>query len=328
MIPRILFTSSSLWEGYDNTSDHAITMTPPSHTRTAGSRKSKIYVLPTRYGYTFIFVLTAMLLGSVNYNNNLGFLLTFLLGGMVMVSIFHTCRNIAGIRILSVQAQPVFAGENAVFECRVRADRFPAAAIGLSFAENRRELNDVEPGSEILVRAALPTAQRGHLKPGHLTVHSRYPLGLFRAWMRIPVDTRCLVYPHPILGPVKTSTDIAAENASGPSDTRGVDDFQGLRSYQPGDSLQHISWKTFSRGQGLFTKQFSGQAGMTDMLDWEDIEEPEVEIKLSRLCGMVLSAHRGQSAYGLRLPARTIRPNHGKAHKHNCLKALALYGMS
>ena len=220
-------------------------MTRQSDARANGPRKSKLYVLPTRYGYTFILVLTAMLLGSTNYRNNLGFLLTFLLGGMVVVSIFHTCRNIAGIRILGVQARPVFAGENAVFECRVRADRFSAAAIQLAFADNRTALADFDPGAEGLVHAVLKTAQRGHLKPGHLTVYSRYPLGLFRAWMRIAVDARCLVYPRPILGPVTMSSGIAAESASGPSNTRGVDDFQGLKPYQPGDSLQHISWKTF-----------------------------------------------------------------------------------
>lgn len=302
-------------------------MTHPSEIMTVGSRKSKIYVLPTRYGYIFFFVLAAMLLGSVNYNNNLGFLLTFLLGAMATVSVFHACRNIAGTRVVSVHADPVFAGEDAVFECRVRAAGNPAAAVRLAFGDDRSGSNDLETDAETTISVTLKTAARGPVEPGPLMVYSRYPLGLFRAWVRMPVDARCLAYPRPVHGPMDTFLAIDTGAASGPPVARGVDDFQGLRPYQPGDSLQHISWKTFSRGQGLFTKQFSGQAGMSSMLDWESVKEPDVEKKLSRLCGMILTAHRDRMSYGLALPGRTIGANRGNAHKHNCLKALALFGV-
>ncbi|HWM27174.1 MAG TPA: hypothetical protein VNQ14_01850, partial [Woeseiaceae bacterium] len=42
-------------------------------------RSRRIYILPTGVGAIFALMTFAMLLGSMNYNNNLSFLLTFLL---------------------------------------------------------------------------------------------------------------------------------------------------------------------------------------------------------------------------------------------------------
>ena len=43
---------------------------------------NRLKIRPTRYGNVFILLLLGMFVGSINYNNNLGFLLTFLLASM------------------------------------------------------------------------------------------------------------------------------------------------------------------------------------------------------------------------------------------------------
>lgn len=42
----------------------------------------RVYILPTGVGLMFGLMTFAMLLGSMNYNNNLSFVLTFILGGV------------------------------------------------------------------------------------------------------------------------------------------------------------------------------------------------------------------------------------------------------
>jgi hypothetical protein len=61
------------------------------------------------------------------------------------------------------------------------------------------------------------------------------------------------------------------------------------------------------------------------ILDFDRVEIAGTEEKLSRLCDMVLKAHNMNIAYGLRLPGRTIAPDKGEQHKHQCLKALAMF---
>lgn len=303
------------------------TKIPPARSFPATLHRRNIYVLPTRFGLLFIVVLGAMLLGSLNYNNNLGFLLTFLLGGMTFVSILYTVRNLSGLAVLSVRSRPVFAGETAAFKFVVRGPAPVRPAVRFNFQETPEVVQDLPAGTDAVVVLKRAAPARGILRPGLLIVSSWYPMGLFRAWARLNLPAECLVYPRPLAGPL-TLTD--GPSQTGEEGTRpmgpGAEDFQGLRPYQPGDPLQHISWKTYSQGQGLFTKRFTAQRGAAVQLDWARLRDRDPEDRLSRLCHMVLDAHRRHLLYGLRLPGVEVAPDWGEAHKHECLRALARYG--
>lgn len=293
----------------------------------ASLHRRNIYVLPTRFGLLFIAVLSAMLLGALNYNNNLGFLLTFLLGSMTFVSILYTVRNLSGLSLLSVRSRPVFAGETAAFKYVVRAAAPHRPAVRFNISEAPEIQQDLSAETDTVVVLKRPASARGILRPGPLIVSTRYPLGLFRSWSRLNLPAECLVYPKPLPGPLVLSDGPSktGEEGSRPMGP-GSEDFQGLRAYQPGDPLQHISWKTYSQGQGLFTKRFTAQRGAAVDLDWARLQEKDPEERLSRLCHMVLDAHRRHLLYGLRLPGVEVAPDWGEAHKHECLRALARYG--
>jgi uncharacterized protein (DUF58 family) len=289
---------------------------------------SGIFIFPTRHGFLFILILMGMLLGSANYNNNLGFLLTFLLGSMVFVSILHTHRNLSGIEIGAAEPQPVFVGGRAICRIRIGGGFRARTAIDFGFTGASSVCRSFSAGSDTRVEVGMKTSQRGVLSPGFLIVATRFPLGLFRAWSRFDSGVEWTVYPAPMAGAEAfrrnglENSPRSAEN----SDSPGVEDFGGLRYYQPGDPLQHISWKSHARGQRLMTKTFTGQKGDTRILDWHLLKEDGTERKLSMLTGMVLDADRSGLRYGLDLPGKTIPPGRGEAHKHECLRTLALFG--
>ena len=116
-----------------------------------------------------------------------------------------------------------------------------------------------------------------------MTVETRYPLGLFRAWSYVQPDARALVYPRPDDSslPLPTACRIAATPR-----TAGVgsDDFAGLRPYQPSDSPRHVAWKSAARDGQLLTKVFAGR-GASEL--WFDLGALPaalgVEARLSRL---------------------------------------------
>jgi uncharacterized protein (DUF58 family) len=294
---------------------------PLPHTQ----QKNRVQIRPTRYGIVFMFLLAGMFLGSLNYNNNLGFLLTFLLGSMAFVSIAHTYKNLAGLTVVSAGAEPVFAGGQAVFKLIVDGAGKYRYGIGFAFREAKAALHDIGAGSKNRVNVGVPALSRGMLDPGPLTVTSDYPLGLFRVQSKVHRKLECIVYPKPIAGSVQTIAEkkIAGgdEGVSGP----GTDDFQGLKGYLPGDPLQRISWRASSRGQGLFTKDFDGQYGASFYLEWYSLKGTDAEHKLSLLCRWILTAYQGNLTYGLKLPGSTLEPANGKIHKNRCLKALALF---
>ncbi|MBU0961730.1 MAG: DUF58 domain-containing protein [Proteobacteria bacterium] len=289
-------------------------------------RHRYLYILPTRHGLVFFAILLAILIGAINHNNNLGFILTFLLGGISFVSIFHTFRNLSGLTLLSARAIPVFVGQTASFAICVENSGPPRASLCFNFRNREQTIFDLAAGEKQTITVPHATAERGLLRPDILSVSTTYPLGLFRCWSLLYLDAQCLVYPRPVSGPTITAHGLTKDDNEGKSGGPGVDDFAGLKNYQPGDPLQHLSWKSFSRGQGLQRKVFEGQAGETIYFDLDALPGQDLEWKLSRICHMILQAEAHRMAYGLRTGNHLIEPALGGRHKRSCLRRLALIG--
>ncbi len=285
-----------------------------------------IYILPTSYGMLYLTVLGAMLIGSINYNNNLGFLLTFLLGSLGLTAMMHTYSMLYGLRLVSATAMPVFAGESADVDLRVADVDQPRTGLYWYFKAADRVRADLRPKQPARVMVCARTGHRGLFDPGWLRIVSDYPLGLFQAWARINTGLQCLVYPRPISAATPEGTTVSAHRNGDIGQTAGVEDFVGLSAYQPGDSPGRIHWQAYSRGRGLHTKTFAGQAGAGLMLDIDDIKGDDTERKLSILCFHILQAHHQRLSYGMRLAGQAFPAANGRVHRDRCLRALALYG--
>ncbi len=315
-----------------DTTAYARTEIPPVREEVLTRRR--IYIFPTRPGLMFASVLAVMLLGAINYNNSLSFLIVFLLGGMSTVSIFYTYRNLAGLRIRPGTVTPVFVGEFAqfalVFDNRGQIARFSLrlAAVNGVFSPRHTVSEifcDVSAGQETQVRLPVPAVQRGLLRPGALLLETTYPLGLFRAWTFLELGLSCLVYPAPLGGqPLPEGEADLAQYGTGQG--RWGEDFIGYRDYALGDSPRHVDWKIVAKDKGWFIKVFGGQQPATLWLDWAGVHgTPERERMLSQLCQWVLDADAQQLRYGLRLPGVEIAPAYDTSHREQCLRQLALF---
>ncbi len=289
--------------------------------------QKRVYILPTRPGLSYALALAVMLIGSINYNLSLGYILTFLLASMGLVAILHTFRNLVHLHITPGRAEPVFAGEIAWFELFVEnRSGYERCALSL-WRQGKATQCDVASGHGATVSVPVAAQKRGWLAPGRITMDTRFPLGLLRAWSYLQPDMRCLVYPKPddgLLPLPEPSGGRGEKRVSG----GGSDDFAGLRPYQTSDSPRHIHWKAAARGQGLQTKVFSGRAAAELWLDLNELPANlDLEAKLSRLARWVLLADDDGLRYGLRLPGLELAPDAGEPHRLNCLRALALYDL-
>jgi uncharacterized protein (DUF58 family) len=287
----------------------------------------RVYILPVRLGFLFCATLFVLLIGSINYALSLGFALTFVLGGLGLVGIVHTARNLVRMGVSVGRAQPVFAGEAAQFrlilDSRVPFDR--PAILARHVASGAQLVIDVPALAAIEVVLAAPAAQRGWLPLGRVMLETRFPLGLFRAWSYVEPAARCLVYPRPERSPLPPPSSDAGAGSLRPLSV-GNEDFASLRAYQRSDSPRHVAWKAVARGEDMLTKQFAGDAASELWLDMQLIPQAlGLEQRLSRLAGWVLDAERSGAHYGLRLPGVEIGLGRGDAHRATCLQALALY---
>lgn len=299
-----------------------------------------IYVLPTRSGLLFGLILWVMLIGSMNYNNNLGYMLTFLLASMTLVSILHTHRMLLGLQVAVGKVKPVFAGDTAQFQVWIdnrgqlaryalHWHRHPAPASLWKITRNPQfppQLLDIPSNQRIAITVAVPTQQRGRLALGRILVMTTFPLGLFRAWAYVDLDMTTLVYPQPLGNRFLPSGHSAANGGHVNVDSSGSDDFTGYRDYKAGDSPRHIHWKAVAREQGWLLKQFGNTSHATVWLTWDAVSHlHHVEAGLSQLCLWVLIADSQGICYGLDIPECVLEPATGDTHRERCLQALALY---
>lgn len=287
-----------------------------------------IFILPTRTGFLFTLLLIVLLLTAINYQNSLIYGLTFWLFSVSLAAMMFTFRNLSGLTLAAGRAYPCFAGDVIELPLRLTAakKRYHEALL-LGFPDNPSQLTDVDTAQTRTLALSFRTAKRGPLQAERLRLDSRFPLGLFNTWTWVKLDFNALVYPRPETVPfVFASGEQGDQLIGAPSTVSGQQDFQGLRNYQPGDSMRQIAWKQLARGKGLVSKDFDHDEGATCWLDWDVLAPQTTEVRLSRLCGWVLQAHQLGWRYGLRLPGKDIAPDHSDGHRDRCLEALALHG--
>jgi len=286
----------------------------------------RVFILPTMGGLAMVLTIVLLLLLAFVYNNNLVYMLGFLLAAVFFVGILHTFNSLAGLIVAAGDAQPVFAGEHAGFVLTVRnpgSQRRMAIDVKLE-SEISFSLEALESKSLTLYAAA---PRRGWRLIDTVTFSSTYPLGIFRAWSPLRFDSRVLVYPEP------SEISLPLPVGGGPQtsgvalvDRSGRDEFNGVREYRNGDSLRQIHWKAYAKGQGLLSKQYAAEAGGTQLwLDYDCTPGAHLEERLSRLCRWVIDAEQAGFSYGLMLPGYKIPPDNGQKHYAACMEALALF---
>jgi len=305
--------------------------------------RRRVYILPTTPGLVFGAAILVLLIGSINYDLQLGYVLTFLVASMAIVGMHTTHSNLAQLVLRGIRAEPVFAGDVAIFEVTATnpttVDRFALrfAFIDPSTAPRRFPLLMRHPRTALTVSTEvaargdrsigvpLPAPHRGRLPAPRIVIESRFPFGLWRAWAYLTPALSAMVYPKP-----ETDAPPLPLTGTGGGDGYGLassgDDFAGVRPYSPGDPQKMIAWRLAARSDELSVKQFEAQGGGELLLDFESLPRNlDVEQKLSRLTRWVLDADAAHARYGLRLPGSMVSAGSGPQHREKCLTALALH---
>ncbi len=284
--------------------------------------RRRIYILPTAFGWFGIALLATMAIGALNYNNNPALLLCLLLVGAGLASLLWTQLQLSGLEVRAIHAEPVPAGS--ALQVRLYVAAPPGrerrglqvaagdACAGLSLDDGNGE-------------ATLPlqTSQRGWLQPGRIRLSTTRPLGAARAWSWVWPETALLVYPAPeTQGPELPLG--SGETAQARLHVAG-DDLHHLRDWRQGDARRAIAWKPSARRDALIVREFERPQGADVVLAWDDVALPVYEDRIRRLARWIDDAERDGLRYCLVLPAHApIGPARGDAHRHACLRALAL----
>jgi uncharacterized protein (DUF58 family) len=304
-----------------------------------------VYILPTRPGLMLGVTLLTLLVASINYQLNLGYLLTFLLAGSAVVGM-HVCHGTLRGLAMNLTAPPAqHAGTTATFDVKLTNTRRSIRhGIGLSVlnrpgasAKEAKETHwtwtDVPAQGSSTVQVGFTPPGRGLHRLPTLTAETRFPLGTFRVWTVWRPAAQILVYPAPELhAPPLPPGEPRSGGAAVATQSQSSGEFDGVRGYRRGDPMKLVVWKKATRAGehsvsedgGLIVRDTQQAQRHELWLDFSHAGTQGVEHKLSRLCAWVLRADKLGVDYGLRLPSVEVKPSFGEAHKRRCLEALAL----
>lgn len=288
--------------------------------------RKRIYVLPTRQGLLVGVLVLGMLLGALNYNNNPGLMLAFLLAAIVHNGVVLAHLRLSGLRITALHAEPVHAGESLALRLRLESGKRSREGVQLRAAAGEAvdlPANLQITGADAEVELSIPTARRGLMDLGRLRLSTTRPLGLARAWSWWRPQQRVLVYPAlERSGPPLPGA--ASDGARQPRAQRSGEDTHHLRDYRNGDAPRQIAWKASARLDRLMVREYEAGVARDVMLDWQALRQLPHEQRIARLARWVLEAEREGRRYRLQIPGTTLGPARGPEHRHACLRALAL----
>lgn len=276
-----------------------------------------IFILPTRYGWWFLFLIGLLYLLGTNYQNNLILLVSYLLLSVFLLSIVLTYQNLSGLTVqcpssaegfATDKVHPVISFSSAKMHYMLQLNLMPHY--------DTVQLTDTSQNATL----SLTGAKRGCYLLPRLKITSQYPLGLWRAWSYIALRQHYWVYPAP---DSNTALHPAADEPAVPAGNNIGDT---LTSYRSGESMRHIVWKRLAQNPTNPVVREQQQHNITEP-EWvivPPLSGDALEHALRRACQQLLTLENGGKHYGLKLPTVTVQQAQGALHLQRCLQELAL----
>lgn len=291
-----------------------------------------VYILPTPFGAAFGLLLALTAVGGLNFNNNMALLTGFVLISISQMTMFLAYRNQVGLTVVNISAEPVFAGQNAVFKVLMHNPEHRARyAIRTAWSDAAGELavgngecRDFSDEATLGLTLEQRTVERGWVTMGPFRIENRFPLGMFRAWSVILPEARCLVYPRPAPNPPPLPRTGRGDH--GIARKGEGEHLHGLREYRPGDPLKRVAWRTSARHQKLYSREMETPREEACEFNWYLMGPGDTEEKLSIITAWILRAEHHDIPYSLEMPTDAVPAGQGDEHRDACLKVLALHG--
>lgn len=251
-----------------------------------------------------------------------------LLSYMLVSGIFGR-KNLRGLDVTLEFPEERFAGSRVPVGIKlINRRRFMPAFLTRVLVDTEEVLFPVAtPGSTTVLYHNMVFDHRGRHRIAEIMLASVFPFNFFTRYRRVARDIDLIVFPrlHPCHQSLLASQTQWRGEAS--SDHSGYEsDLISIRDYVFGDPLKYISWKATAKTGRLKTKELSTTESPTIMIDFNRLNEPNLEQALSCTAFLVVKAMRAGTAVGLTIDGDTYEPGTSSAHKALLLTRLALYG--
>lgn len=285
------------------------------------------FILPSSFGWSCIGIIVCLFVLGTNFQNNIILLLCYFLLAMMLLAVFHSYYYFIQHQINFLPISPDFENRQLFLPVNIESKQDYKGGVLLFSIDNSSSLKSEIDSTSCHIKIPLPKYKRGIHTCPRISLKSMYGFGLFKCWTHLTPKISFYVYPAMQKSAINLHKANADAQLAHSSDSQYVisDDLQGIREHQITDPIHHISWKHVAKGQGMLTKDFSENKGVSGWLRLVDLQHNGIEYALQCLCYQVQQLDKDQVQFGLDLGQTKILPQEGQAHLHECLVQLSIY---
>jgi uncharacterized protein (DUF58 family) len=292
-------------------------------------------IWPTRDGWWCLFAAVGLGVAAVNTGNNLLYLLSSMLLGLVVVSGILSEAVMRKLRLAAILPEEIHAGRPALVGATIanRKRWLPSYSITLEIfglggtVEREISLPRLEAGAERVVSWETVLPRRGRHRMAGLRVTTRFPFGVFVKAGRVMLDEETLVFPavRPSVAHLLRRLD---GNGSASTRRRGRgSDLHNLRGYLPGDDPRLIHWRSSAKTGSITVRELEAETTMDTriVLEGGGSDPGRVEDGITEAASLAVHLLRAGAQVELAAPDLHVPVGRGRAHERRLLTALALY---
>jgi uncharacterized protein (DUF58 family) len=292
-------------------------------------------IWPTRDGWWCMFAALGLGVAAVNTGNNLLYLLSSMLLGLVVVSGILSEASMRGLRLTAALPDELYAGRVALLGATVanRKRWVPSYSItveviaGGARIERFIHVPRIDAGSSRLLTWPVTVPRRGLHRLAGVRVTTRFPFGVFVKSGQVMLAEEVLVFPAVGPAPPHLLRRLGGTGATASRRRGRGHDLHNLRDYLPGDNPRLIHWRSSAKTRVLTVRELEAETTMDTriVLEGRGGEPERLEAAVAEAASLGVHLLRAGALVELVGPGLLVSPGRGRAHERRLLTALALW---
>lgn len=279
-----------------------------------------IHTRPTKYFFMVVLGIVGLFFLAYMHNYNIVYLIMFFVFALAGASSIIGRLNLYELEASVLTAQNFFANTASSYTLSLYnptpRERY---ALECSNAESSLTVDLLKAQQSRRLILSCTPSRRGPFYLPSLQIGSYFPLPHELLYRRLDLACETLVYPEPKGEPLESFT---AKNRSFFGEH---DDFEGIRSYNEGESLALIHWPSYAKSGELMAKEFVLLEESETLHFYFQACGKDDEQRLSQLCLWALECRAKGIGYSIHFPSQVLSSRQ-RSH-HEILSFLARYAL-
>lgn len=285
--------------------------------------KNNVYIVPTRFGFRFVFINFFLFIIAITYSNNLALLVSFFMVTYFVIQMFATHRIIYDISLKHFMMDNQFSSSHLVNSHHFKEDLDQDSQQYIKmelFTDNGEILSqssfeDRLSSNSISMKAS--ELKRGKYLLSKIKYFTTGSNQLFYVWRYFKINQELYIYPSKKLAP-----EVQSQAESKKTSLLQERDFDRHVRYVSGMPSKRIDWKVYAKSDYLFSKLFTENITESQEINFLKLTG-ETEEKLQKMSYLIEKAHIENISFSLVLPSLKLPLASGPHHYRKSMEVIS-----